>query len=140
MNKIILLCSFLVLCISCNKVKHNQKKLEGNWKIIQYQQTNTNNLVYLYPSDGIITFEKIDDKHSSIIIEHTYTKDGDNIIHKLQGEMELIDKEAFRIHEYSDGTYTTTHERGRIKLLTKDELKILYSDNANEHLFILSKN
>ena len=137
MNKFIGLILLVLVFTGCDKVKQVHKDLEGEWQIITYRRTNDQGLTYFLPADGTLQFTSCSNAICSYDFNFSYEDQGVISVYSNSGSLNQHNHEHFDLFptvSSGDSIYD-----GRILLITKDDLKMLYNDGVHEHYFVLEK-
>lgn len=136
------LISFTLLFLfffSCNKEKQRKKMIIGTWIIQQYEFTNSNTLVYKYPSNGKIIFEKCASNQCPFNLELNYQNNGIDYLKKINGTYAFENEEYIIIQrENNDGT-TSVLKDCRILFINKEHLIFILKDETGLHRLTCSK-
>ncbi|MDX2362147.1 MAG: hypothetical protein QNK23_15170 [Crocinitomicaceae bacterium] len=137
-TKFLLLIMIGVLAFSCDKVASTQEKLTGVWTIEKYTFINYNSLSYIYPATGYMSFGSCEGSlcYYDIFMEYNNGVPSEKYAY---GNIELLDEEKFNLHRTNDDGTVTVLPNNRIILLTKDELKLEFTDEIGLHILILEK-
>jgi len=129
-----------LICYSCNKVNSTRKKLEGNWKVIEYKVTNTQGLTYFYDAQGTWCFKNCNGNECEYDINIHYPNQGIEAQKVESGILQIEeDGEHITLLRYNGDGSITTIEDGRIMMLTNNDLKSIFIDEFGMHHFILEK-
>ena len=140
MRKVILLLSISLILLGCDKVKRNQKHLDGTWTIYEYQYTApTTGLIYFFESTGTMSFGNASGKNINYAIDINYLNQGNYYDKMESGVIEFQDDEYFLMHRQNSNGTITVLDYARILLITKDDLKLEFQDEYGLHEFILQK-
>jgi len=107
MTRIILSVLLMSLTLACNKVKRVEKKMSGDWNIIEYTFQNPNGLSYKYAASGTLTFNQCETEYCNYNLALLYVADGINL------------------QKYESGTYTVLEDAEHFNLLRLDPMDIV---------------
>lgn len=139
MNKLVLIIGIVVVSLSCSKGRKAEKKLSGKWNIIQFQLTNGSGLSYYYDATGFIEMSEFVNDSSELNVDLSYISDNDTLIKKFNGQwVQNEDGEYYDILRQM-GSVTDKIEKGRILLITKSDLKIIYTDKDTTYTLIFER-
>lgn len=139
MNKFAALLLVLLTLIACDKVKKTENILSGIWTLHQYKYTNALGLEYYYPVNGTMDFGSCGDALCHYALRANYSKDGQDLTKYEDGNINLSDTDKFTL-DRTEPNGTITHlDEGRFLLMTKDDIKLVYSDESGLHEFILQR-
>ena len=129
-----------LICSSCNKVNTTRKKLEGNWKVIEYKVTNTQGLTYFYDAQGTWCFKNCNGSECEYDLNIHYPNQG-IVAQKVESGIFQIEEDGghFTLLRYNGDGSISTIEDGRIMMLTNNDLKSIFIDEFGMHHFILEK-
>ena len=138
-SKLFLILLLAAVVLSCDKVENVHKKLTGVWTITSYTFLNSNSLTYYYPADGTMSFGSCGSAICNYNLNLKYEAQGILQEKINRGTMDFVDDEYFLMHrENSDGSISLI-EYARVILLTKDDLKIAFTDEYGAHELVLYK-
>ncbi len=126
----------LFIIFACDKQKLNSKKVEGEWQIVNYYQTNNEGLTTKYPiCNGTIDFAaEIGIFDLNLIRQNGALNDTT----KASGNFQLNENGSTIIFSNSSGLNLGNEGNYRILTLTKTDLQIEGGDtlgNVNTYLF-----
>lgn len=136
-NKLLILLAAMLVLASCDKVKQTQKHLDGDWTILEYEFIDHNGLHYFYPVEGTMTFGNSTDNFCDYSLDMDYTYSGASTPKVESGRMEFQDGEYFVMHRESPTVGLIQY--ARVVVITNDDLKIIFTDEAGAHELILEK-
>ncbi|HHZ81167.1 MAG TPA: hypothetical protein EYN64_00355 [Flavobacteriales bacterium] len=140
MNKLMPILLIAFMSYSCNKINTTLKKLEGNWKVIEYKVTNAQGLTYFYDAQGTWCFKNCNGNECEYHINLQYPNQG-VVSQKVETgifQMEE-DGEHYTLLRVNENGSITTIEDGRIIMLTNNDVKTIFIDEYGMHQFILEK-
>ena len=140
MHKYFTLILLVFILGACNKVKKTEKILTGVWSLYQYKVTNNLGLVYYYPVQGTMDFGSCGGAKCNYSLRADYTKDGIQMTKYEDGIINISETDKFTLDRIEADGSMTHIEDGRFLLITKDDIKLVYSDVSTVHEFILQKN
>lgn len=139
MNKVGIAISVFVLLLSCSKGEKAERKLSGKWNIIQFQVTNGSGLSYYYDASGFIEMGEFVDDSSELVVDLSYVKNNDTLYKKFSGNwIQKNDGEYFDILRKTLSVIEKI-EKGRILLITKTDLKTIYTDKDTTYTLIFER-
>lgn len=135
-----LMCCFsiLFLLLSCNKQNSNLKKIDGEWKIVNYARTNNEGLTTKYSScNGTIDFVADNGKFDLNLV---YQNNGFNDSTIASGNFQLNENGSAIIISNSLGMNLSIEGNYRILTLTSTDLQIEGGDTlGNINTYLLSR-
>ena len=140
-NKILfILLSFLFLTSSCDKIKKTEKMMDGEWTIYSLKVTKSNGLSYYYETTGTISYSDFNGDKGRYELKMSYITPNATVVKNEKGNIVLREKGEFfdMYRENTDGSITEILD-GRIILITKNDIKMHYTDDNETFLFILEK-
>ena len=137
MNKLLYISIAILLLASCSKVKKSQNRIQGQWEIISYHQTDIAGFTEYYDAVGTITFGEDTDNTFTYVEDYTYQGPSGSVVVQREGigtftndlgldhKLEFTLPVAFTLNECT------------FRLLTKDDLKIEQRDIQFTHMLVL---
>lgn len=139
MNKLLVLLFIGFAFSGCDKVKKTEKILTGVWNAIHYKITLGTGLSYKYDVSGTMDFGSCSGEFCDYCLNITYQNNGNSIQKYNTGTILVKDNDNFVLNRLNaDGT-TTVLTYGVILLMTKDDLKLEFLDEAGVHQFVFQK-
>jgi hypothetical protein len=138
MKNLICCFSILFLLLSCNKQNSNLKKIDGEWKIVNYARTNNEGLTTKYSScNGTIDFVTDNGKFDLNLV---YQNNGYNDTTTASGNFQLNENGSAIIISNSLGMNLSIEGNYRILTLTSTDLQIEGGDTlGNINTYLLSR-
>ncbi|NRA10666.1 MAG: hypothetical protein HRT57_01770 [Crocinitomicaceae bacterium] len=137
MNKLLYISIAILLLASCSKVKKSQNRIQGQWEIISYHQTDIAGFTEYYDAVGTITFGEDTDNTFTYVEDYTYQGPSGSVVVQREGigtftnDLGLDHKLDFTL------PVAFTLNECTFRLLTKDDLKIEQRDIQFTHMLVL---
>lgn len=138
MKKLFYILSIALLLLgSCSKIKKSQRRIEGEWEIISYRQTNISGLTTFYDAVGTLTFGENTDDTFTYIENYTYEGPSGPVVVQREGIGTFTNKlgMSHRLDFLLPTVFTL--EDCTFRLITKDDLKIEQRDASFTHMLVL---
>jgi len=136
MFRIILSSLLITLTFGCNKVKRIEKKISGDWGIIDYTFQNENGLSYKYPSSGTFSFSKCETEYCNYSLQLSYFVDGINIHKNSLGIYAILDDAGHFDLIQSNSTNSIS---GRVLHINNTQMETEFKDETGNHYLVLEK-
>ena len=140
LNKLFFIFTLLFLVASCNKTKSTEKKMDGEWTIYKMKVTKSNGLSYYYEPTGTFNFSGFNDGEGEYAINMSYITPNGTLSKIESGTIVLTQEGGYFIfyRTNADGSVSELPE-GRILLITKNDIEMVYQDNSENYTFVLEK-
>ena len=114
--------------------------MEGTWDVYSLKVTKSTGLSYYYDNVGTVTYSDFNNGEGNYAFNMSYTTSSGTVTNQESGKVLLKDDGKYYDlqRDNGDGTFTTLPE-GRIILITNNDIKTAYQDNAETYLLILEK-
>lgn len=139
MNKIAVFLFVALTLGACDKVKKTEKTLTGVWTLYQYKHTNSLGLEYFYPVSGTMDFGSCGDAICHYSLRADYTVNSQAQTKYEDGSINISDTDKFTMDRFETNGSITHLDEGRFLLMTKDDIKLAFSDETGVHEFILER-
>lgn len=139
MYRIILSLLLITLTFGCNKVKKIEKKMSGDWSIIEYAFQNVNGLSYKYPSSGTFSFSSCETEYCNYNLQLTYFSDGIDVQKNSSGTYNVLDDaQHFELLKV-DPANNISLIPGRILHINNSQMETEFKDETGNHYLVLEK-
>lgn len=128
-----------IIFSSCDKIAKTESMITGVWDLVEYKYTAPTGLIYFLTSDGAIDFGSCGDHVCNYSIRINYQNNGGNYTKYEHGKINFADEHSFTLERKNPNGTTTLITYGSILLITKDDLKLEFSDEYGLHEFVLQK-
>jgi len=126
--------------MSCDKVEQSKKKLDGIWTIVSYEYTDSQGFNYYPEVNGKLFFENCEGNPCAYTIDIRFTHSVATGERVEQGTYTLDEKgEIMDLVQILPGGQTINKPNNKILLLTRNDLKIQYSESGATHEYIFEK-
>lgn len=139
MNKVTVFLFVALILGACDKVKKTEKTLTGIWTLYQYKHTNSLGLEYFYPVSGTMDFGSCGNALCQYSLRADYTSNGQALTKYEDGNIHITDTDKFTLDRFEEDGSTTQLDEGRFLLMTKDDIKLAFTDESGVHEFILQR-
>ena len=139
MYRIILSLLLITLTFGCNKVKKLEKKMSGDWSIMEYTFQNVNGLSYKYPSSGTFSFSSCETEYCNYNLHLSYSANGIDVQKNSSGTYTVLDDAEHFDLLTVDPTDNVSIIPGRILHINSNQLETEFTDENGNHYLVLEK-
>lgn len=114
--------------------------MDGEWTIYKMKVTKSNGLSYYYEATGTFNFSDFVNGEGKYAINMSYITPTGTLTKNESGTIILTQEGGYFVfyRNNADGSITEFPE-GRILLITKNDIEMIYQDNNENYTFVLEK-
>lgn len=130
------------LVTACMTDRRNVRRLDGDWKIATYKQTDKLGFTYIIPASGDFHFQKykLKDEKGKFNYDFSYYVSNDTVRYSEIGEYySAAKKEAIFLNSFDSNGEIIKTEKFHIDILTTTDVIFQYNDLNVMHTFVLRK-
>lgn len=142
MKRLICLLSVIFLLFSCMTDKRNIRRLNGDWTIAKYKQTDILGFTTIIEATGKFHFEKykLKDEKGKYNYSYSYFLPSDTVSKVESGEYYSAAKEeAVFFNSIDENGQLVQTEQFHIDILTTTDVIFQHNDSKVMHTFVLRK-
>lgn len=142
MRRLVFIILAFFLVNSCMTDKRNIRRLDGDWKIAKYKQTDKLGFTTIIDATGDFHFDKykLKEEKGNYSYSYSYFLPSDTISRSEKGEYySLAKEEAIYFNSYDVNNNLIQTEMFHIDILTTTDVIFQYNDLNVLHTFVLRK-